>query len=211
MNVDLLREDFYKQWNNNGVAHIKGCVNDLPDWEKILKMLNMASRTTEEHQEFVNPPEFEIPYKNILAIKKVVYDDAPNPQPKIESDATFFFSLFFSPKDIGTRLSESLCNQIKSIDKKLSIESAFNSLKISLSDKFVPYESHTWHTCIIQLQGINHWYLRDKKIDLDETYLLEPGDCLFFKEGVEHQLFNEEPRSSLVGRFEFKEGGNENA
>jgi hypothetical protein len=210
MNVDSLKEDFYKQWNNNGVAHIKDCVSDLPDWEKILKMLNMASRSTGEHQKFVNPPEFEIPYKNMLAVKKVVYDDAPIPQPKIESDATFFFSLFFSAKDINTRLSESLYNQIKSIDKKLSIESDFNSLKISLSDKFVPYESHSWHTCIIQLKGINHWYLRDKRIDLDETYFLEPGDCLFFKEEVEHKLSNDEPRSSLVGRFTFNEGGNEN-
>ena len=211
MSTDLLVEDFYKQWNNNGVAHIKNCVTDLPEWEKILKMLNLASRETESNLKWSSLPAFEIPYMNILAVKKVAYNDAPIPEPKIKSDATFFFSLFFSPKDIDTSLSESLSNQIKDINKNLNIDSEYDSLKISFSDKFVPYESHTWHTSIIQLKGINHWYLRDKRVGLEEMYIVEPGDCLFFKEGVEHQISNEEPRSSLVGRFAFKEGGNTNA
>jgi hypothetical protein len=210
MITDLLVEDFYKQWYSNGVAHIKNCVDDLPEWEKILKMLNLASRETESSLKWNSFPEFEIPYMDILAVKKVVYDDSVNAEPKIESDATFFFSLFFSPEDVGIKLSESLFKQIKDIDKKLNINSEYNSLKISFSDKFVPYELHTWHTCIIQLKGINHWYLRDKKIGLEEMYIVEPGDCLFFKEEVEHKLSNDEPRSSLVGRFTFNEGGNKN-
>jgi hypothetical protein len=210
MITDLIVDDFYKQWKNNGVVHIKNCVDDLPEWERILKMLNLASRETKSNIKYTTLPAFEISYMNILGVKKVEYNDAPIPEPKIKSDLTLFFSIFFPDTEVGVRLSESLNNQIKNINTMLNVDSVYNSLKISFSDKFVPYESHTWHTCIIQLKGINNWYLRDKRIGLEEMYIVEPGDILFFKEGVEHQISNEEPRSSLVGRFTFNEGGNKN-
>jgi hypothetical protein len=206
MTTYSLLDDFYSQWSQDGAAHIKNFINDLPDWQKILGMLNSETRI-DSWSDMDGERKWEVKYKNILAVKKIEYDQENHPF--VESDATFFFALFFPEKELHVKLSESLQNQIIDMNKILDIDTDYNSVKISLSPKHVPYESHVWHTCIIQLQGINNWSLRDKRSQFEKEYLLEPGDCLFFKEGVEHQLSNDEPRSSLVGRFTFNEGGNE--
>lgn len=208
MNIQESVNSFHDQWNEFGAAHLKGFIIDLPDWKDIINLLNLETRAS-QWQSVQPSPDWEIKYKNILAVKKIEYDS--DGQPSVESDATFFFSLFFSSKELHVKLSESLQNQISNMNKILGIDSDYNSVKISLSPKYVPYESHDWHTCIIQLQGINTWSLRDKGSQFEKTYLLEPGDCLFFKEEVEHKLSNDGPRSSLVGRFTFNEGGNKNA
>jgi hypothetical protein len=208
MTTDRLVDDFYSQWSQHGAAHIKDFIKDLPDWEKILGMLNSETRL-DSWSDMDGERKWEIKYKNILAVKKIGHDQ--DDQPFVESEATFFFSLFFPEKELHLKLSESLQNQIISMNESLGIDTDYNSVKISLSPKHVPYESHVWHTCIVQLQGINNWSLRDKRSQFEKSYLLEPGDCLFFKEGVEHKLSNDEPRSSLVGRFTFNEDGDENA
>jgi hypothetical protein len=121
----------------------------------------------------------------------------------VESDATFFFSVFFTQGTIDLMLPDSIKNQINNINKTLDINANYRSLKIALSDKFVPYESHSnGHTCVIQLAGKNTWNLRDRGAGLQKSYVLEPGDLLLFKETIEHELTNEEPRSSLVGFFD---------
>ena len=208
MNIDEAVDSFYKQWDQFGSAHIKSLINDLPDWQKILGMLNSETRL-DDWTDMAGDSRWEIKYKNIFAVKKIEYDKEGNPS--VESDATFFFSLFFESNKIGLKLSKSLEDQVNVMSNRLNIDTDYNSVKISLSPKHVPYESHVWHTCIIQLQGINNWSLRDTRSQFEKEYLLEPGDCLFFKEGIEHRVTNDEPRSSLVGRFTFNEGGNKNA
>jgi hypothetical protein len=196
-----LKSDFQKEWNSVGVYHAKALIKDLPSWEDILNILNHAIR--DERPRVVSPSvnNFEIVYKNLLAIKKLVYKETNSDKHTIDSDATFFFSLFFNKETFGSVISESIKNQSIELDKVLDIESDYTSLKISLSDKFVPYEVHEWHTCIIHLAGTNEWRLRDKSIGLEKLYVVEPGDILLFKKGVEHELTNEKPRSSIVGRF----------
>jgi hypothetical protein len=208
MNMEDAVNSFNEQWDEFGAAHLKSFIVDLPDWKDIIGLLNLETRV-DKWSRMRPSPDWEISYKNLLAVKKIEYD--ADDQPNVESDATFFFSLFFSSKELHLKLSESLQNQISNMNKRFSIDTDYNSVKISLSPKYVPYESHKWHTCVIQLQGINIWSLRDVGAQFEKTYLLEPGDCLFFKEGVEHKLSNDEARSSLVGRFAFKEGGNKNA
>jgi hypothetical protein len=196
-----LKSDFQKEWNSVGVYHAKALIKDLPSWEDILNILNHAIRDERPRVVFPSVNNFEIVYKNLLAIKKLVYKETNSDKHTIDSDATFFFSLFFNKETFGSVISESIKNQSIELDKVLDIESDYTSLKISLSDKFVPYEVHEWHTCIIHLAGTNEWRLRDKSIGLEKLYVVEPGDILLFKKGVEHELTNEKPRSSIVGRF----------
>jgi hypothetical protein len=209
--LDNFRSDFDTEWNKYGVYHAKGLINNLPNWEEIIKVLNKEIRT-QDHNIFTIPSNnnFEIVYKDIIAMKKLSYSDearelnSMNPNSNdhsIESDATFFFALCFNPDKLKSLFSKSLTDEIDSINKIFDIDASYSSLKIALADKFTPYESHKWHTCIIHLAGTNLWKLRNKEVGLDNSYLVEPGDCLFFKEWVEHELSNDEPRSSLVGRF----------
>jgi hypothetical protein len=197
-----LKPKFYEEWEKNGAYHGKGLINNLPQWEDIISTLNKASRENVPENNDRQSAEFEVWYKNILAVKKVNYEGS---LAIIESDIQLFFSLFFMEYDIPNIISPLIYKEIKDIENTLNINTDFNSLKISLSNKFVTWESHTWHTCILQLKGINHWGLRDKRTGFESSYLLEPGDLLFFKEGVDHQVSNDDARSSLVGRFTFGE------
>ena len=200
-NLETIKLDFQKEWNSVGVYHLKALIKDLPSWEDILNILNRAIRDKKPRIAFPSVNDFEIVYKDLLAIKKLVYKETDSDRHTIDSDATFFFSLFFNKETIGSIISESIKNQSAELDKILDIESEYGSLKISLSDKFVPYEVHEWHTCIIHLAGTNEWRLRDRSVGLEKLYVVEPGDILLFKKGVEHELTNEKPRSSIVGRF----------
>ena len=202
-NLETLRTDFDRDWNSIGVYHGKGLITDLPSWEDVLNILNAAARDKDPqiNQYIKSSQQFEVIYKDMLAIKTLKYDDEDINLFNIESDATFFFSLFFSTSDVSNKISPSISNQIDNMNIAFDIDTDFSSLKISLSEKFVPYESHEWHTCIIHLKGTNNWNLRDNRTGMQKLYVLEAGDCLFFKEGIEHELSNEKPRSSLVGRF----------
>lgn len=201
MIIEDMKNNFINDWNKTGVHHCKGAMRDLPDWEHIVNTLNLATRQESTQEVNMKPASFEVPYKDLFAIKKLSYSEEKPNEFTIESEATFFFSLFFAPHDRPKFISESLSNQIDEIEKVFNISSEFSSLKISLSDKFVPYENHTWHTCIVQIAGINKWELKDDRQDFQNTYILEPGDILMFKEGIYHQVSNEGPRSSVVGRF----------
>ena len=199
--TDQIKSNFKKEWNDIGVYHYKGFFKDLIDWEEILNILNRAitKKTPKVPLQIEN--DFEIIYKDILAVKKLSYLDKNSDTHKVESDATFFFSLFFFEETMGSVIPKLIRNKISELDHILDTESSYSSLKISLSDKFVPYESHDWHTCIIQLAGTNDWKLRKSPSDLEKLYFMEPGDVLIFKQGFEHQITNEKPRSSMVGRF----------
>jgi hypothetical protein len=196
-----LKSDFQKEWNSVGVYHAKALIKDLPNWEDILNILNRAIRDEDPKILLQSGNDFEIIYKDLFAIKKLSYPDKNSSRHIVESDATFFFSLFFDKETFASVISESIKNQITELDKVLDIKLDYTSLKISLSDKFVPYEVHDWHTCIIHLAGTNEWRLRNKSIGLEKLYVVEPGDILLFKKGIEHELTNKKPRSSLVGRF----------
>ena len=213
--LENIRSDFNSEWNKVGVYHGKNLIKNIPSWEEILKTLNAEIRRPNPTL-FTEPSsnDFEIVYKDMIAMKRLHFNDEQRLQNTeeanrhgygIESDATFFFSLFFEQDRLGEILSESTNNDIKNINKILDVDTSFTSLKVSLADKLTPFESHVGHTCIIQLSGISFWKLRDRKVGLDDLYVVGPGDYLFFKENVEHELSNEEPRSSLVGRFTFGE------
>lgn len=199
--INNIKSDFEKEWNSVGVYHGKGFFKDLIDWEEILNILNreITKKTPKVPLKINN--DFEIIHKDILAVKKLSYLDKNYDKHKVESDATFFFSLFFFEETIGLVIPKSIRNKISELDYILDTKSNYSSLKISLSDKFVPYESHDWHTCIIQLAGTNEWKLRKSPFDSEKLYFMEQGDVLIFKEGFEHQITNEKPRSSMVGRF----------
>jgi hypothetical protein len=198
-----LKSDFQKQWNSVGVYHAKALIKDLPNWEDILNILNGAIRDENPKIPLQSRNDFEIIYKDLFAIKKFSPPDKTGYGQVVESDATFFFSLFFTQETINTMIPDSIKDQIENINEMLDINAHYRSLKIALSDKFVPYESHeNGHTCIIQLAGSNVWNLRDKDSGMQKTHVLEPGDVLLFKEKIEHELTNEGPRSSLVGFFD---------
>lgn len=201
MIIEDMRNNFINDWNKTGVHHCKGAMKSLPDWEHIVNTLNFATRKEPTNDFNMQPTSFEVTYNDLIASKKLLYSKEKPNEFTIESEATFFFSLFFAPYDRSKFISESLSNEIDEIEKVFNISSDFNSLKISLSDKFVPYETHTWHTCIVQIAGINKWDLKDDRQDFQNTYILEPGDFLMFKEGIYHQVSNDGPRSSVVGRF----------
>jgi hypothetical protein len=196
-----LKGDFQKDWNATGVYHAKGIFKAIPNWEQILNILNVAIRDKKPQVPVLSGNNFEILYKDLFAIKKLIYPDKGSDRYVVESDATFFFSLFFNKDTLGSVISESIKNEIENIDSILDIKSDYTSLKISLSDKFVPYEVHEWNTCIIHLAGTNDWKLRNNSIGFEQLYILEPGDLLLFKSNVEHELSNESPRSSIVGRM----------
>jgi hypothetical protein len=214
-NLDTLRSDFDREWSKYGVYHGKNLITNIPSWEEILKTLNAEIRRPNPTL-FTEPSnnDFEIVYKDMIAMKKLYFDDEQLLKNSaeanlhgygIESEATFFFSLFFEKDRLNEILPESTISDIKSINKIIDVDTSFTSLKVSLADKLTPFESHVGHTCIVQLSGLSFWKLRDKEVGLDDLYVVGPGDYLFFKENVEHELSNEEPRSSLVGRFTFGE------
>jgi hypothetical protein len=214
-NLDNLRSDFDKEWQRYGVYHGKNLIKNIPSWEEILKTLNSEIRRPNPTL-FTEPSnnDFEIVYKDMIAMKKLHFSDeqilknaaeANTHGYGIESEATFFFSLFFEKDRLSEILPESTVADIESINKIIDVDTSFTSLKVSLADKLTPFEAHVGHTCIIQLSGLSFWKLRDKEVGLDDLYVIGPGDYLFFKENVEHELSNEEPRSSLVGRFTFGE------
>ena len=206
-NLDTLKSDFQKEWSNYGIYHAKSLFKNLPGWEEILNILNRATRNPEpQFTDLIKSNNnFEIIYKDLLAIKKLSYPEKNSSDHTIDSDATFFFSLFFNKNTLKSVISESIDNQIKEMDKILDISSDYSSLKISLSEKFVPYEVHDWNTCIIHLAGKNDWWLKNDSVGLEKLYILEPGDMLLFQKDVWHQLSNELPRSSIVGRFQLGE------
>lgn len=202
-NLQTLRTDFDSHWNSDGVFYRRGAIDRLPEWADILNILNKSIRDEDSKLNLSDDIDYEVVYKDLKATKKLSYSNETYGSSTIESDATFFFSVFFTQDTAETLIPKAIKEQIEDINQSLDIKANFRSLKIALSDKFVPYESHeTGHTCIIQLAGTNVWNLRDKASGLQKSYILEPGDLLLFKEKIEHELTNEEPRSSLVGFFE---------
>lgn len=202
--LDTLSFDFKKEWDSVGVYHGKGLIKNVPNWEEILNILNTATRDKDPKLNLQTHNYYEIIYKDLFAMKKLQYDKEYGYE-IVESDATFFYSIFFNTMTFGSVISKSVENQVKELDKILNIESDYSSLKISLSDKLVPYETHDWDTCILHLAGTTDWRLKGGSHGPEKLYVLEPGDILFFKQGVEHELTNEKPRSSIVGRFHIGE------
>jgi len=198
-----LKSDFTEQWNKNGAYLAQNLYGELLSWNEILDILNKAIRTEQPELNLENHinNNFEIPYKDLVAMKKVSDWKNENGKVKIESDATFFFSIFFNSSTFSLMIPELVRNKINTISEKLNIFPNIVSLKIALSDKFVPYEHHSKNTIIIQLQGTNTWNLRDIETKKTLSYSLEPGDCLLFKSNMEHSLTNDNPRSSMVGTF----------
>lgn len=203
--LDIVGSEFKKEWDRVGVYHAKKLIKDMPSWGEILGILNTAIRNENPKIKLQTSNDFEIIYKDLFAMKKLVYLEKNHFSQTVESDATFFFSLFFNQETFGSVISESIKDQIEELDKILKINSNYTSLKISLSDKLVPYETHAWHTCILHLAGTTDWRLKGGAHGPEKLYVLEPGDILFFKQGVEHELINETPRSSIVGRFDMEE------
>jgi hypothetical protein len=202
-NLETLRTEFDAQWGADKIFYGKSIINNLPDWEDILKILNKSIRDENSKLDLSNDIDYEVVYKDLKATKKLSYSAETYGSSTIESDATFFFSVFFTQDTADDLIPNSIKEQVNSINQILDIKAHFRSLKIALSDKFVPYESHeTGHTCIIQLAGTNVWNLRDRASGLQKSYTLEPGDLLLFKEKIEHELTNKDPRSSLVGFFD---------
>lgn len=199
-NANQLKENFIKDLKIVGAHHGKKLIIDLPSWDYILNVLNNAIKDENSSMNIKVNTDYEIIYKDLIAMKRIVHEEKTYNH-SIESDATFFFSIFFSGNTQSKVVSQSLQTQIDKIKKTLDIEIGLNSLKIALSDKFVPPESHDDNTTIIQLQGTNNWTLRDNKNGTVLSYTLEPGDCLFFNERMVHSLTNDKPRSSLVGMF----------
>lgn len=198
-----INDEFRSEWKQNGIYHAKSVIKELPGWGDVLDILNSAIQNKDTPPVAGGNTDAEVRYKNILAVKKLEYPYPDSDRHKVESDATFFFSLFFNQENIGSIISTSIEKEIKQINEELDIHASFNSLKICLSDKFVPHEKHNWDTCIMQLLGTNDWQLRDRPNSFQKDYVLEPGDVLFFKNGIEHQVSNKNPRSSLVGGFKF--------
>lgn len=203
--TDTLSSEFKKEWDRVGVYHAKGFVKNPPSWEEVLNILNTAIRDKNPKAGLKEHSYFEIIYKDLFAMKKISYKERTHGSETIESHATFFYSLFFNSESLGSVISESVKNQIEDLDKILDIKSSYTSLKIALSDKIVPYEIHNWDTCILHLAGTTDWRLRGGLHGPEKLYVLEPGDILFFKEGIEHELINEKPRSSVVGTFKMGE------
>jgi hypothetical protein len=194
-----LKNDFIAKWNKDDAYHAKNVYGNLLNWEDILNILNKEIRSEKLTVNFNNAKSnsYEIIYKDLIAMRKIADWNGP----LIETDATFFFSLFFDTDKFITMVPESVINKINEINKMLDIHTRFVSLKIALSDKFVPYEYHKGNAIIIQLQGTNEWNLRNRTTQEVSSYLLEPGDCLLFKANTDHSLTNYSPRSSIVGSF----------
>lgn len=210
---DALKNDFETSWKSIGVYHGKGIINNILNWEDIINILNNAAKDKNPkiNQYIKSSSTFEVVYKDMVAIKTVEYHDEDINNFDIVSDATFFFSLFFNEKSIPEKISKDLNDEINVMNNAFKIKTDFTSLKISLAEKFVPFEYHEWYTCIIQLQGTTYWDIKDPSTGLEELFILEPGDLFLFKDGIHHQLTNSSPRSSLVGRFVFNENGEKNA
>jgi hypothetical protein len=197
-NFDNLKNDFIKKWKQDGSYLAKNLYGNLLDWEDILNILNKEIRVKKPLNILSNNKNnFEIVYKDLIAVKQIADWNGP----LIESDATFFFSLFFDTTGKKELIPESISNKIYTMNKIIDIKIKFTSLKIALADKFVPYEYHDKNTIVIQLQGTNNWSLRDRITQNVSSYFLEPGDCLLFKSNMDHSLTNESPRSSIVGTF----------
>ena len=192
-----LKNDFIAKWKQDGAYHAKNLYGNLLNWEDILNILNKEIRSEKLIVDWAlaSDNSHEIIYKDLIAVKKIADWNGP----LIETDATFFFSLFFDTGKFITMVPESVNNKINEINKMLDIRTHFRSLKIALSDKFVPYEYHDGDSIIIQLQGTNEWSLRNRTTQEVNLYLLEPGDCLLFKSKIDHSLTNSGPRSSIVG------------
>lgn len=203
-NSNTLKDDFIEQWNSTGSYLAKNLYGELLSWGEILDILNNAIRTEEIAKDLLNEAkdnDYEIIYKDIIAMKKVDFDKITSKH-SVESDATFFFSLFFTYPTFLKMVPESVTSKImNTLNETFDIQAYISAMKIALSDKFVPYEDHDGNTVIIQLQGTNTWTLRDKESQNTRSYLLEPGDCLLFKSNIEHSLTNDKPRSSFVGNF----------
>ena len=200
MNNTQLKENFIKDLQTVGAHHSKKIINELPSWDYILNVLNGAIQDQYSSIKIHANTDYEIIYKDLIAMKRIKHEEKTYNH-SIESDATFFFSLFFDEYTYSNVISQSLQKQIDEIKETLDIEAKLNSLKIALADKFVPPESHDGNTMIVQLQGTNTWTVIDNKNNKDLLYVLEPGDCLFFNEKMKHSLTNDKPRSSLVGMF----------
>lgn len=201
--INMLESEFKKEWENVGVYHGKSLINNLPSWEHIVHILNnFIVEDQEKNPQDIFAPH-EIRYKNIVAVKKFLFETGTN---ESESDATFFFALFLDYKNKPLSIfSKEIRDDINLIGETLKIDYTFHELKICLSDKIVPYEFHKNNTYVIQLQGINEWKLKNTITGLESSYILEPGDCLFFKEYMPHSLTNKAPRSSLIGNFSLRD------
>ena len=203
-NSNTLKDDFIDQYSRTGSYLAKNLYGELLSWGEILDILNNAIQTETTEKDLINYSkghDWEIIYKDLMAIKKVNFDQITGKH-FVESDATFFFSIFFTHPTFLKMVPQVTTKKIiNTLRETFDIEAYISAMKIALSDKFVPYEDHDGNTVIIQLQGTNTWMLRDKETKNTSSYLLEPGDCLLFKEKMEHSLTNDNPRSSFVGNF----------
>jgi hypothetical protein len=71
----VLKNNFVDAWNNDGVFYSKGIFNNLPNWEEIFKILNKSIRNKDNRLSLSSPNDYEIVYRDLLAIKKMSYDN----------------------------------------------------------------------------------------------------------------------------------------
>lgn len=187
INLNLLKslkENILKADKENTGYLAKSFFNIPLEWDDLLNLVylqsNIKSKKLEDQITSHGSP-FESVVGSVVVIDGMYYS--------VPADNENFYNNILYNKT--TKLLEE-------IKKETEFLFGFGALKISLGNKITPSHADNWDAINLQIKGKTIWKLSDTENGDGPIFVSEPGDLLYFRQGIFHEVFSEGPRANII-------------
>lgn len=177
-----LTSDFVNSTNNKTGFSIKSFFDPAVSWESILNLIYDNSKIKNEQLEndVVN---------NNSTIKEQVTGNV-----LIVDDLYFSIQL----KDGNNFTPPEIIDICEGISTRNGFGAGAGVLKVSIGSRFVIPHEDKWGAMVFQLTGQAVWTLSYPETKYEESFILNPGDFLYFPKGMLHSIVSNSARSSII-------------
>lgn len=184
-----LASDFVNSAKNKTGFVIKSFFNSSVTWEEIVNLIHHNSKIQNEQLK----KDVEKTNSKSSNIKEVVSGNV-----LIVDDLYFSVDLQkqesgFVPKDVLD-----IHDGIHSYNGPNQFMSGSGLIKVSIGSRFVTPHVDKWGAMVFQLTGQAVWTLSYPESKYEESFTLNPGDFLYFPDGMYHAIVSNSARSSII-------------
>jgi len=179
--------DFSDSTTNNTGFLVKSFFNSSVKWQNVLDLIHEESSIANE----------ELKAEAEKATAKGFVNEKTSGNVLIVDDLYFSVALDHSGSFFPSEIKDIL-NGISSSKWDRKFAHGNSHLKVSIGSRFVPSHKDVWGAIVFQLTGKSTWYLEHPESNYNESFIVEPGDILYFPKGMFHSIKSNSARSSII-------------
>lgn len=182
-----LLSDFSDSTIKNTGFLVKSFFNSSVKWEDILELIHENSSIDNEELSFEAKKATSNGFVNEKASGNVLIVDDLYFSVALDHNGSFF------PSEIKDTLKG-----ISSSKSHKKFVYGSSHIKVSIGSRLVPSHKDKWGAIVFQLTGKSTWNLQYPESGYNESFVVEPGDILYFPQGMFHSIKSNSARSSII-------------